>query len=100
MCNDLPIGVYVRFEKCSRHLRDTMKAIVKDGFWNLFTFIPCCLGVGHNPKRHDFWFGRLGFGEDGMCLLRWVAGTGGGLAGFTVLRKFFPRMAKLLLGGR
>ena len=46
------------------------------------------------------WFGRLGLGEGGMCMFRWVCGLGGSLVGVVVLRKYFPRISKLFLGGR
>lgn len=46
------------------------------------------------------WFWELDLGPGGMCLLRWAFAMVGCLVGVAVLKKCFPRTAKLLLGGR
>lgn len=53
-----------------------------------------------NVINSILWFEGIGLGEGGLCLLRLVVGLGGGLASALILKKCFPRLAKLLLGGR
>lgn len=53
-----------------------------------------------NVLNSVLWFGRLGLGAGGMCVLRWVVGAGGGLVGVVALKRWCPGLAKLVLGGR
>ena len=62
------------------------------------------LYVGHPFFTHFLdsirWFWKLGTGPGGMCLLRWAFAMSGCLLVVAVLKKSFPRTAKLLFAGR
>lgn len=62
------------------------------------------LYVGHPFFTHFLdsvrWFGDLGMGPGGMCLLRWAFAMAGCLVGVHLLKRFLPRVAQWLFAGR
>lgn len=46
------------------------------------------------------WFWHLGIGPGGFCVLRWAFAMAGCLTGVNMLKRCFPRMARLFLAGR
>lgn len=46
------------------------------------------------------WFWQLGLGHGCMCMLRWSFAMSGCLLCIVIMKNYFPRMSKLLLGGR